>query len=189
MVEGGVKFAVFNVEKLEGTHIIGEAMDSKCDIEIRTIKIEDHTNPNDIIMVLSPLQQVNEKTDYDKAIPMMRFKLNDRYAKGLQGAPWKMIEHFEIFILPINFSIAKRFYLKIKEFLIPTTSLEDLKKDAVLGQKINMDEIIPKSAQTSKNPTPESQKKELPVLYRYTRFSEINLILSYSSGTDIWVKL
>lgn len=134
MIESGVYFAVFKIEMLEGSHIIGSNMESKCDIDLHTFRIEDLVDPQNIRVVLSPFQE-SEKMDLDRKTSMMKLRLRDRYAKGLYAAPWKMFEQFEIFILPIKFNLTKSFYRQLKEFFIPTTSIEEVKKDPVLGQK------------------------------------------------------
>ena len=132
--ENGVKFAVFRIEQLEGNHIIDSEMGSEINIDVHMIKIENYLDSDQFRVVLCPLLEGGMKS-FEERNSMLKLRLKDKYAKGMLGAPWKMYEQFELYLFPINIKLTKNFYRKIKSFFIPTSSLEEVKKDPVYRAK------------------------------------------------------
>ena len=234
LLENGVKFAIFRIEQLEGSHAINSEMESEIGMDVHMIRIENYIDSDQYRVVLCPLLEGDMKS-FEEKNSMFRLRLKDGYVKGMIGAPWKMYDQFEFYAFPINFKLTKNFYRRLKTFFVPVSSLEEVKSDPVYRQKSEgeatakpyakliekedqMFRSVLESTQKEVKAEPhspplrrklkEKERKEgpekkvdsasdttattekkmaFPSFFKYLRLNEINVNLTFSSGTDIHV--
>ncbi|MDR3549157.1 MAG: hypothetical protein P4M11_13010 [Candidatus Pacebacteria bacterium] len=141
LLENGVKFAIFRIEQLEGTHTINSQMESEIGIDVHMVRIENYVDSDQYRVVLCPLLE-GEMKSFEEKNSMLRLRLKDGYVKGMIGAPWKMYDQFELYVFPINFKLTKNFYRRLKAFFIPTSSLEEVKNDPIYRQKSEAESVV-----------------------------------------------
>ncbi|CDW78547.1 UNKNOWN [Stylonychia lemnae] len=114
-----VMFSQVVVSRASGTHLIYQNRDSKVDIDIDRILIENFADSEQYRMVLFPghsfhgtdnviQQQVNPET-------MIKIRARDKYVV-VKEAPWRVYDQFEVFIFPSSLQFTKNFFKSFKSF-------------------------------------------------------------------------
>ena len=130
-------FSSVDMSNLTGSFLMYSSKETKCDIDIYKIIIQNYFDHSDYKWVLFPgFSELNPKPiDY-----MVKIRIRDKFI-FVKDAPWKVFDQFEIFLNSMTVKLTKKFYEKINKFMLfkeeqkkrdELQSMQDEKKISIL---------------------------------------------------------
>lgn len=108
-------FAQVVLSKFTGTHLIYANRDSKVDMDIDRILIENYADSEAYRMVLFPVYSLSDPTTPNLQVlhaptdSMIKIRARDKYIV-VKEAPWRVYDQFEVFIFPTSIQFTKNFF-------------------------------------------------------------------------------
>ena len=130
-------FSSVDMSNLTGSFSVFSSKETKCDIDIYKIIIQNHFDHQNYKWVLFPgFSELNPKPiDF-----MVKIRIRDKFV-FVKNAPWKVFDQFEIFLNSMTVKLTKKFYEKIHKFMLfkeeqkkrdELQSMQDEKKISIL---------------------------------------------------------
>jgi hypothetical protein len=150
-----------DVNRVGGTHLIYKNRNSKVDIDIDKILIENFADTEAYRTVLCQ-GGVGGAANQDPSTSgggdaMIKIRTRDKYVVVTE-APWRVFDQFEVFIFPTSIQFTKNFYKHIKDFFfaeMPNLDLdrseEEIKKYELLVPKKVLNKAKAKYKAKAKN--------------------------------------
>ena len=131
------KFSSVDMSDFTGNYWFFNSKETKWDIDIYKIIIENHFDSDTFKWALFPgFSELNpEPLDH-----MVKFRLRDKFV-FVKDAPWKVFDQFEIFLNSMSVKLTRKFYEKLNKFMLfkeeqkkrdELQSMEDEKKISIL---------------------------------------------------------
>jgi hypothetical protein len=124
-----------------GTHLIYKNRNTKVDIDIDKILIENYADGEEYRIVLSP-QGLSQNVINDPHSPsgdaMIKIRARDKHVV-VKDTAWQVFDQFEVFIFPTSIQFTRNFYQQIRDFFFAEMpnldldkSMEEIKKYELL---------------------------------------------------------
>lgn len=107
-------FSSIDLKNFTGFFLVYNNKETKCDIDIQKVMIQNHLDHPDYLWALFPgYSQQNPRTlDH-----MLKFRIRDKFVI-VKKAPWKVFDQFEIFLDSMTVKLTKKFYSKFQRFML-----------------------------------------------------------------------
>lgn len=106
------KFSRMEVNHAMGTHLIYKNRNTKVDIDIDKILIENYADGEEYRIVLSP-QGISQNVINDPHSPsgdaMIKIRTRDKHVV-VKDTAWQVFDQFEVFIFPTSIQFTRNFY-------------------------------------------------------------------------------
>ena len=133
-------FSRMDVKSVSGSHLIYKNRNSKVDIDIDKILIENYADTEAYRTVLCQGNHCQNSGDISgpSGDAMIKIRTRDKYVV-VKEAPWRVYDQFEVFIFPTSIQFTKNFYQQIRNFFFAEMpnldldkSMEEIKKYELL---------------------------------------------------------
>lgn len=148
------KFSDIELKDFKGNFMLYSNKETKCDVDIHRIVMENFCDPEAYRLVLYPGYSLKNPQKLDH---MVKIRIRDKFVI-VDDTPWKVFDQFEIFLNSMSVTLTRKFYKKLQQFMLlkqelkkiddlQSSNQEDLtsRPKTFVGHDENFTDLLPQS--------------------------------------------